>query len=62
MKNVLYRVNGTITTKSSAEWFFGKTFVSNLTASAQREHQTSGETTFKYWQDGTGFLTIEIHQ
>lgn len=61
MSNILYRVNGVLTTKSDAEWFFGKTFVANLTASAQRESQMSGETTFKYWQDGTGFLTIEIH-
>lgn len=61
MTTILYRVNGTPTTKSSAEWFFGKTFVENLTASAQRMNQTSGETTFKFWQDGTGYLTIEIH-
>lgn len=61
MNTILYRVNGTPTTKSSAEWFFGKTFVANLTASAQRMNQTSGETTFKFWQDGTGYLTIEIH-
>ena len=61
MSNILYRVNGVLQTKSSAEWFFGKTFVANLTASAQRENQATGETTFKYWQDGTGFLTIEIH-
>lgn len=61
MKNILYRVNGILTAKNSAEWFFGKTFVANLTASAQRMNQTSGETTFKFWQDGTGYLTIEIH-
>ena len=61
MNTILYRVNGTPTTKSSAEWFFGKTFVSNLTASAQRMKKASGETTFKFWQDGTGFLTIELH-
>lgn len=61
MSTILYRVNGTPTTKSSAEWFFGQTFVTNLTASAQRMNKASGETTFKFWQDGTGFLTIEIH-
>lgn len=61
MNTILYRVNGTPTTKSSAEWFFGKTFVANNTASAMRENQASGETTFKYWQDGTGYLTIELH-
>ena len=61
MSTILYRVNGTLTTKSLAEWFFGKTFVANLTASAQRMNQASGETTFKFWQDGTGCLTIELH-
>ena len=61
MNTILYRVNGAPTTKSLAEWFFGNTFVANLTASAKRMNQTSGETTFKFWQDGTGYLTIEIH-
>lgn len=59
--STIYRVNGIVTTRSAAEWFFGKTFVSNLTASAQRMNKASGETTFKFWQDGTGYLTIELH-
>lgn len=61
MSNILYRVNGTLTTRSSAEWFFGSVFVANHTDSAKRENQKSGETTFKFWQDGTGYLTVEIH-
>ena len=58
---ITYKTNGSITTKSMAEWFFGKAFVANLTASAKRMHEKSGESTFKFWQDGTGYLTIQIH-
>lgn len=58
---ITYKTNGCITTKSMTEWYFGKKFVETLTASAQRMNEKSGETTFKFWQDGTGYLTIEIH-
>ena len=61
MEKIFYRVNGAITTKSLAEYFFGSTFVANHTATAERMNRASGETTFKFWQDGTGYLTVEIH-
>lgn len=60
MSNIIYRVNGSLTTQSLAEWFFGSQFVANLTASAKRMNETTGKNTFKFWQDGTGYLTIEI--
>lgn len=60
MKEVIYLVNGSMSTKSLTEWFFGAEFVNNLTASAKRMNEKTGEKTFKFWQDGTGYLTIVI--
>ena len=61
MMNITYKTNHVVTSKSSTEWFFGKKFVANLTASAIRMNKKTGENTFKFWQDGTGYLTIEIN-
>ena len=58
---VSYKVNGSYTTKSLAVWFFGAAFVKNLTASALRMNEKSGKTSFRFWQDGTGYLTIELN-
>lgn len=58
--NITYYVNGSITTKPLTEWFFGKKFVANRTAFAISGNKATGETTFKYWQDGTGYLTVKI--
>jgi hypothetical protein len=60
MSNIVYRVNGSLTTQSLAEWFFGSQFVANLTAYAKLTNEATGENTFKFWQGGTGYLTIEI--
>ena len=57
---ITYFTNGVITSKSMAEWFFGKKTVENLTASAVRQNKQSSETNFKFWQDGTGYLGIHI--
>ena len=57
---ITYFTNGVITSKSMAEWFFGKKTVANLTASALRQHKRTNEKNFKFWQDGTGYLGIHI--
>lgn len=49
-----FRTNGKETTRSLTEWFFGKTFV----ARCIRETETSGLKGKKFWQEGTGYLTI----
>ena len=56
-----YKTNGVMTSKSDTEWYFGKQFVENMTASAERMNSKTGERVFKFWQDGTGYLTIEIN-
>ena len=57
---ITYKTNSAETTKSLTEWFFGKATVKNLTESAKRMHSRSGQTEFRFWQDGTGYLTIRV--
>lgn len=57
---ITYRTNGVCTTKSLTEWYFGKTFVKNLTASAMQMYKKSGKTEFRYCQNGTGYMTVCI--
>ena len=57
---ITYKTNAATTTKSMTEWFFGKEVVKNLTASALRMNKKTGKTEFRFWQDGTGYLTIRI--
>ena len=57
---ITYYTNSVITTKTMAEWFFGKKAVENFTASALNQHKATKQTTFKFWQDGTGYLTVQI--
>lgn len=61
MNEIIYKVNGVQVTTHMAEWYFGKAFVSRLTDSAMRMNKESGRSEFKFWQDGTGYLTINIH-
>ena len=56
-----YKTNHSQTTKSTTEWYFGKKFLVAKTAEAKRLNKKTGETEFRFWQDGTGFLTIQIH-
>ncbi|MBO4393132.1 MAG: hypothetical protein J5800_02200 [Spirochaetales bacterium] len=49
-----FRTNAAETTRSLAEWFFGKAFV----ARCIRETEKSGCKEKKFWQDGTGYLTV----
>ena len=58
---VTYKTNRAATSKSMTEWYFGKAFVSNMTASALRMNKKTGETSFRFFQKGTGYLTIEIN-
>lgn len=58
---IIYRTNGVITTASLTNWYFGTKVVKNLTSAAEREFKKTGKREFKFWQDGTGYLTIEIH-
>ena len=56
-----YKTNHSQTTKSLTEWYFGKQFVAAMTAEAKRKNKKTGEIEFRFWQDGTGCLTIQIH-
>ena len=58
---ITYKTNRAATTKSMTEWYFGKAFVSSMTAKARRESRRTGRTEFRFWKDGTGYLTIRIH-
>ena len=55
-----YKTNGKLTTKSTTEWFFGKKFVEQMTRMAKDLQKTTGKKEFKFWQDGTGYLTITL--
>ena len=55
-----YYTNHAATTKSLTEWYFGKNFTKSATAKATREHKKTGATEFRFWQDGTGYLTIRF--
>ena len=56
-----YKTNHSQTTRSMTEWYFGKKFVAAKTAEAKRLNKKTGETEFCFWQDGTGYLTIQLH-
>ena len=58
---ITYKTNSAVDTQASVEWYFGKSFVASSTASAKHEYKKTGERTFKFWQDGTGYLTIQIN-
>ena len=57
-----YKTNGTYTTKSLTEWFFGKAFVKAATNDALKQSKKTGKTEFKTWQNGTGYLTVCIEK
>lgn len=54
---IIYYTNHAMTTKSLAEWYFGKKFVANTLKTLQ----ATGKKEIKVFQPGTGFLTIKIH-
>ena len=55
------KTNHVTTSKEMTEWYFGKAFVASMTTKAKRENVKSGKTEFRFWQEGTGYLTINIH-
>lgn len=57
---ITYYINGTITNRKEAEWYFGKKFVKNTTEAAKLLSEVTKQREFKNWQDGTGYLTIKI--
>lgn len=58
---IIYKTNHAMTTKSMTEWYFGKKFVKDHTDTLLKLNKTDGRKQIKVWQDGTGYLTIEIH-
>lgn len=58
---ITYKTNSGITTKSLTEWYFGKKYVSTMVSKAKAEHKKTGKTEFRYFQAGTGFLTIQFN-
>ncbi len=56
-----YKTNHAETSKSMAEWYFGKKFVNGWTDTLKKLNATDGRKEIKVWQDGTGYLTIKIN-
>ena len=60
-RTMTFKTNHSQTTQSMTEWFFGKKFVAAKMAEAKRLNKKTGQTEFRFWQDGTGYLTIRLH-
>ena len=56
-----FKTNHSQTTQSMTEWFFGKKFVTEKVAEAKRLNKKTGKNEFRFWQDGTGYLTIKLY-
>ena len=56
-----YKTNHAATTKSMTEWYCGHACVASMTARARRENKRTGKTELRFWQEGTGYLTIQLH-
>lgn len=57
---IIYKTNGVLTTASLAEWYFGKKFLTSKTIIAKAAYEKNGKCNMTIWQNGTGWLTIEI--
>ena len=53
-----FKTNSAETTRRMTEWYFGRKFVEAKVAEAQKESKKNGQKTFRFWQEGTGYLTI----
>ena len=53
-----FKTNSAETTRRMTEWYFGRKFVEAKIAEAQKESEKNGQKTFRFWQEGTGYLTI----
>ena len=56
-----YKTNHATTTKEHDRMVLRKAFVASMTAKAKRENKKTSKTEFRFWQDGTGYLTIQLH-
>ena len=61
IERINYKTNSSYTEYMMTAWFFGKGQVDAWTKEAKKQYRKTGETTFRFWQNGTGYLTIEIH-
>lgn len=57
---ITYKTNGVVINESLAEWYFGKKFLASKTEIAKAAYEKSGKCSMKFWQSGTGYLTIEV--
>ena len=53
-----FKTNSAETTRKMTDWYFGRKFVEAKVAEAQKENEKNGQRTFRFWQEGTGYLTI----
>ncbi len=58
---IIYKTNAVYTTESMTKWYFGAEFVKAMTDSAKQINKKSDEIVFRFWKDGTGYLTVEFH-
>lgn len=58
---ITYKTNSAVTTKSMTEWYFGKKYVSSMTRMAQEDQKKTGKSEYRFFQAGTGFLTIKFN-
>ncbi len=61
INGINYKTNSSYTEYTMTAWYFGKGQVDAWTKEAKKAYRKTGETTFRFWQDGTGFMTIEIY-
>ena len=53
-----FKTNSAETTRRMTDWYFGRKFVEAKVTEAQKESKKNGQKTFRFWQEGTGYLTI----
>ncbi len=53
-----FMTNGAETTRSLTEFYFGKRFVARKIVESEKQSRQTGEKQFRFWQNGTGYLTI----
>lgn len=56
-----YKTNASYTEYALTAWYFGEAFTNECSAEAKRQYRKTGKTSFRFWQEGTGYLTIEIN-
>ena len=57
---ITYKTNGVATDASLTEWYFGRKFVATAIRSAKAAYGKAGKCSMKFWQNGTGYRTVEI--